>query len=1313
MNRTTIIASILSGLLVLYYFVKPALPRRLRYWMRRIHARRKRASSLDWPIKPGTETPPVNWPGWPEGRRFAVVLTHDVESQAGLDRCRQLMDLEKRLGFKSSFNLIPEGEYKVADGLREELVKAGFEVGVHDYRHDGTLFRSKEDFLAQSDGINRYLAEWDAVGFRAGFMFHNLKWLRRLNAKYDSSTFDVDPFEPQPAGIQTIFPFWVEGSDGHEGYIELPYTLVQDSTLFLLLREQTIAIWKRKLDWVAKHGGMVLLNVHPDYMDFTGGQMKWDGYPARLYAELLEYIRTEYAGQYWQPLPREVANFCMQFKPVAPPHVAETPSGQVLHNGPASAATTAPDLSGQRVCSVVFSYYPSDPRPRRAAEALVQQGMEVDVICLKVADDGPSRAVLNGVNIRHLPFRHRRGGKFNYIYQYAAFICTTFVLLAFRSLTRRYQLIHIHNMPDVLVFSALVPKLLGAKVILDLHDPMPELMTTIFGFSAESRPVRLLKRFEKWSTAFADAVITVNRACEKIFTSRSCRADKLHVVMNAPDDRIFSAREAVAPAWGQAGDSRPFVLMYHGSIVERHGLDLAVDAVEKVRPHIPNIELRVYGRMTPFLQQVMEQVDKRGLQDAVRYRGEIPIEKVVTAIDESDLGIISNRRSIFTEINTPTRIFEYLSRGKALIAPRAGGIQDYFSDDDLLLFNLGDADDLARQIRFARENPAAMHDIVKRGQAICRAHSWMEERQRFLNLTGRLLRRSVGVDAPHVAVELPETTSTKLSLIGVQARAEDARWVEEFFELFKTPWEFCRDGGQYDVVVNCGGSCSVMGARLTLVYGQSESGFDRQLGVKLQLSAAPVKLQVEGQLVPIYQGCASLEGNGVSRLKSDRGFTAACQLSLDGARVIRVGYDLFREVKHLLTHGQPAQHAMVPTLDWHVQLLRNWIVGSGVALVEIPPLPAGCDYAVCLTHDVDHPEIARHRFDHTAFGFWHRAVVGSIWRKLQGRLTWRGLFKNWWSAIKLPFVYLGLAPDFWRQFDRYLDLERGLGSTFFVVPVKHHPGKAVLRHHAARRATQYEAADIARDLKQVLAGGGEIGVHGIDAWADAEAGRVEASRVGSAVGETVRGVRMHWLCFDLDSPRQLEAAGYAYDSTVGYNECIGYKSGTLQVYRPAGAQELLELPLHVMDTALFYPTYLNLSPAAAAQRLNQCVGHAKRFGGVLTLNWHDRSLAPERLWGDFYAAFVARLRTESAWCPTAAQAVAWFKLRRAVGFEVLTDGSAVRLRVKPSTVGKFFPGLRVRFHQAPGTGGGPVGFTDVEVSSAQDGAVTVARPKAG
>src|SRR4030095_14035402 len=140
------------------------------------------------------------------------------------------------------------------------------------------------------------------------------------------------------------------------------------------------------------------------------------------------------------------------------------------------------------------------------------------------------------------------------------------------SLWRGYDLVHVHNMPDVLVFSALVPKLRGAQIVLDLHDPMPELMMTIFGLQATSLGVQLLKRLEKASICFADQVLTVNLACKKIFASRSCAAEKIQVVMNAPDEEIFVFREFAAS--GSRDPAKPFVIMYHGSIVERHGLDL-------------------------------------------------------------------------------------------------------------------------------------------------------------------------------------------------------------------------------------------------------------------------------------------------------------------------------------------------------------------------------------------------------------------------------------------------------------------------------------------------------------------------------------------------------------------------------------------------------------------------------------------------------------------------------------------------------------------------------------------------------------------
>ncbi|MFL6529908.1 MAG: DUF354 domain-containing protein [Chthoniobacterales bacterium] len=271
---------------------------------------------------PGSERPPENWKGWPDGKRFALVLTHDVEGQLGLGRCEQLMGIEEDLGFKSSFNFIPEGKYVVSPQLRQRLVEHGFEVGVHDLRHDGRLFQSYRDFLTKAARINHYVREWGAEGFRSGFMLHNLDWLHELNIEYDLSTFDTDPFEPQPEGRHTIFPFWVKSpvlpsatQNGQRGgYSELPYTLAQDSTLFLLLEERSIDLWKQKVDWIAERGGMMLLNTHPDYMAMGNkGINSWE-YPTAFYKELLLYIQSKYQSEYWHALPREMASFVRQSK---------------------------------------------------------------------------------------------------------------------------------------------------------------------------------------------------------------------------------------------------------------------------------------------------------------------------------------------------------------------------------------------------------------------------------------------------------------------------------------------------------------------------------------------------------------------------------------------------------------------------------------------------------------------------------------------------------------------------------------------------------------------------------------------------------------------------------------------------------------------------------------------------------------------------------------------------------------------------------------------------------------------------------------
>ncbi|MGA3322960.1 MAG: glycosyltransferase family 4 protein [Terriglobia bacterium] len=388
---------------------------------------------------------------------------------------------------------------------------------------------------------------------------------------------------------------------------------------------------------------------------------------------------------------------------------------------------------------VLFSQYPSDPRPRRAVDALVKEGMSVDLICL---GDGkaPKREALNGIDVLRIPMTKSRGGKFTYAFQYSTFILISSIILAMRSLKRRYDMVYVHNMPDILILSSLVPKALGAKVILDLHDPMPELMTTIFDLDKNSLSVRLISRLEKWSMARADLVLTVNVACKRIFASRSCRPEKIGVVMNAPDEEIFPFRKAHAHEPASDPAAKRFVIMYHGSLVERNGLDLAVDALAKVREAVPVAELRIYGGKTPFLERVMEEARQKGLQDCVHFLGPRRLEELVREIEDCDVGVIPNHRSAFADINTPTRIFEYLAVGKPVIAPRTPGIQDYFGPDSLLFFESGNSEDLAEKIEYVSSHPSEAIAIAERGQQVYMAHTWSQERQTLVNLVNGLLK---------------------------------------------------------------------------------------------------------------------------------------------------------------------------------------------------------------------------------------------------------------------------------------------------------------------------------------------------------------------------------------------------------------------------------------------------------------------------------------------------------------------------------------------------------------------------------------------
>jgi peptidoglycan/xylan/chitin deacetylase (PgdA/CDA1 family) len=296
-----------SRLMSAYYAAKPLLPRRAQIAMRRAYAKRQAGTAFPrWPVEPllverrraelraeldesGAERV-ARIANWPDGGRFAAILTHDVEGPEGVARVGEILDIERRHGFTSSWNFVAEW-YPIEPGTFGAVRAAGGEIGLHAIKHDCKLFESRANFEADLPAIGRYLEDWDAVGFRSPATHRNADWMPELGARYDSSFPDTDPFEPQGGGCCSILPYFLGD------LVELPITLAQDHTLWEILRRDTIDLWTEKSDWIAANGGLINLITHPDYLDT----------PARLrmYEEFLAYLNELDGG--WYALPREVA----------------------------------------------------------------------------------------------------------------------------------------------------------------------------------------------------------------------------------------------------------------------------------------------------------------------------------------------------------------------------------------------------------------------------------------------------------------------------------------------------------------------------------------------------------------------------------------------------------------------------------------------------------------------------------------------------------------------------------------------------------------------------------------------------------------------------------------------------------------------------------------------------------------------------------------------------------------------------------------------------------------------------------------------
>jgi glycosyltransferase involved in cell wall biosynthesis len=402
-----------------------------------------------------------------------------------------------------------------------------------------------------------------------------------------------------------------------------------------------------------------------------------------------------------------------------------TPAPSADHPAPPTS------LHGRRAAVIALSYYPWDPRIHRETEALIEAGMSVDLFCVQEESGQPRHETIHGVNVTRMRLRRTRAGKLSYLFEYGAFFLWGLWRLTVAGLRRRYDVVHVHNLPDILVFTTIVPRLRGARIILDLHDPMPELFRTIYRLGPRHPFVHLLTIAEYLSTRYADMVVTPNLAFRELFVWRSHLNGKVSVIMNTPEEGIFHPTRAPAADLPAApAGNRPFRLMYHGLIAERHGLDTLLRAVQIVAADLPGVTLDIYGGHSAFLDTIEAMIRQLNMK---------PLAEIAAIIETIDLGIVPNRRTPFTELNLPTRIFEYLSLRKPVIALNTEGVRDYFNADEIFLVHSDSPVDLAETIRRVYRDPSATRHVVERGYQVYLRHRWHDEKARFVGLVAQLV----------------------------------------------------------------------------------------------------------------------------------------------------------------------------------------------------------------------------------------------------------------------------------------------------------------------------------------------------------------------------------------------------------------------------------------------------------------------------------------------------------------------------------------------------------------------------------------------
>ena len=381
-----------------------------------------------------------------------------------------------------------------------------------------------------------------------------------------------------------------------------------------------------------------------------------------------------------------------------------------------------------RICIVRQFYYPEDPRVRREAEALAMAGHTVDIICLRRTTESAQETV-NGVNIYRLPLDHQRGSTRQYLAEYLTFFMMAFFKLSLMFMRRRYDIVQVNTMPDFLVFVAIVCKLFGARVTLDMHECVPELYQTKYGLEPHHPAIKLLGWVEQWSMAFADQVTTCTEQQKAMFVKRGTRPDKIAVVLNSADTSIFKAASDGPRLWTRGGE---LVLVSHGLIVERYGLDTIVRAVGLLKSEIPGIRLRVLGD-GEYLPELRTLVCELGLENEVWLAGFLPRAEMLEAIHTAHIGVVAVKRDAFRDLTHTNKMYECIAMLKPVVISETAAVRAYFDEASFAFFESDNPADLARVLRELYDQPQRACAMIEHASMECQRYAWGIQKHVYLD----------------------------------------------------------------------------------------------------------------------------------------------------------------------------------------------------------------------------------------------------------------------------------------------------------------------------------------------------------------------------------------------------------------------------------------------------------------------------------------------------------------------------------------------------------------------------------------------------